>query len=210
MQKKIKKGLGSFDFLKGKYSDIERISKRLLSVEFKDMPFFRYAVLMASLLDDQFFSNALILGKAQRQYDLTWLLKDFSARLDFVSRDFSDFEADPDLFREVNFIKIEDLFAYNSDAQYDLIVVIQDYLQFLAEENNYYQMLSRLVNSIDSRIIMILSYDRLDKEKQKESNIKLDLALPSTSIKTFELKHYDKGELKLVDFIIDLRGIVLK
>ncbi len=209
MQKKIKQGIGNFEFLKGKYPDIERVSKRLLSVEFKDMPFFRYAVLMASLLDEEFFPNALILGKAERQYDLTWLLKDFSSRLDFVSNDFSDFEADEDLFREVNFISIENLFSYSPDTKYDLIVVIQDYLLFLAEEQDYYKLLSNLVSSDEARIIMILNYSPV-KDADNQQEMQLDLALPMARIKTFELKHYDRGELKVVDFIIDTRGIVLK
>ena len=210
MHNNIKKDLGNFEFLKGKYPDIERISKRLLSVEFKDMPFFRYAVLMASLLDDQFFPNALILGKAERQYDLTWLLKDFSTRLDFVSVDFSDFEIDTDLFREVNFIEIENIFSYKPDVKYDLIVLIQDYLQFLAQEQKYYDLLSGLISSGDSRIIMMLNYSTRGKEQLPSENIKLDLGLPSNMTNTFELKHYDKGELKVIDYIIDTRGIVLK
>ncbi len=210
MQRNVKKDLGNFEYLKGKYTDIERISKRLLSVEFKDMPFFRYAVLMASLLDEQFFPNALILGKAQRQYDLTWLLKDFSSRLDFVSSDFSDFEVDVDLYREVNFIQIENIFSYSPDVKYDLIVLIQDYFQFLAQEVDYYDLLSNLLSSKDSRIIFILSYSPDKETHTSRENLKLDLALPSTMIKTFELKHYNKGELKVIDFLIDTKGVVLK
>ncbi len=210
MQKNLKNNIGNFEFLKGKYTDIEKVSKRLLSVEFKDMPFFRYAVLMASLLDDQFFTNALILGKAERQYDITWLIKDFSARLDFVSSSFSNFDVDPDLFRQVNFIEIEDIFSYNSDDKYDLIILIQDYLLFLAQENKYYELLSRLINNPDSRIILILNYSSMKNTQPQIENKNLEIALPQTLIKTYELKHYDKGQLKIIDYIIDTRGIVLK
>ena len=208
MNKRIKKHTGNFEYLRNKYKDLEKISKRLLSIEFKNMPFFRYAVLMASLLNEDFFPNSLIIGKAQRKYDITWLVKDFSFRLDFVSTDFSDFEIDPDLYREVNFIEVEDLFAYRPDIKYDLIVVIQDYLLFLTQEKYYYDLLSKIISSSETRIIFILNYSQINR--MNDENIELALALPSTMSKTFELKHYDRGELKLIDYIIDTKGIVFK
>ncbi len=200
----VKKNIGTFEFLKQKNS--ERLSKRLLSVEFRDMPFFRYAVLMSSLLEGEFFFRALIIGKAQRQYDLTWLLKDFSVHLDFVSQDFSHFEMEPELFKEVNFIEVNDILDFRTQNKYELIVLIEDYEKFIANEKKYYQLLSSLVSSISSRVIFILNHSAPKQEK----DIKLNINLSGSFIKTFELKHYSGGQLQLVDFIVATRGIALK
>ncbi len=204
MYKTVKKNIGAFEFLKQK--NHEKLSKRLLSVEFRDMPFFRYAVLMSSLLEGEFFFRALIIGKAQRQYDLTWLLKDFSIKLDFVSTEFSHFEIEPELFKEVNFIEVDNILNFKTENQYDLIVLIEDYNKFIANEKKYYQLLSSLISSISSRVIFILNHSVPKQEKE----IKLNIHLAGAFIKTFELKHYSEGQLKIIDFIIATRGIALK
>jgi len=198
--KKIRENIGNFDSLKEWSFDLKKLSKRLLSREFADLPFFRHAVLMASLLDEEFFPNTLILGKAIKQYDLTWLIKDFSYRLDFVSTDFSSFEEE-DLYKGINFFQVKDIFSFVSAIKYDLIIVIEDYLYFKMKRESYYNLLSKNISSKESRIIFILI---------NKYNIDLKLDIPDSLIKTFELKFYDKGELKSSDFIIYTKGIVLK
>lgn len=201
---KIKKNTGRYHYLDKKKQ--VRLYKRLLSVEFDNMPFYKYAIALASMLDDQFFSNILITGQARRETDITWFLKDYTMNLDFVAQDFSQFKKDLDLYKDVNLIQ-QDILEFKPDDRYDLIIVID-------EITRIYKFLGRLVKKLhdladqNARIIFFIRYfppDQLidDGIKLFTSTDEILKYLPFDVRSKIELKNYQKGKIQALDLIID-------
>ncbi len=201
---KIKKNIGKYQYL-AKRKQV-RLFKRLLSVEFNNMPFYKYAIALSSLLEDQFFSNILVTGQALRETDITWFLKDYTLNLDFVSEDFSQFKIDSDLYKDINLLQ-QDILKFNPGHTYDLIIVIDD----ITRIHNFLQRLVKKIQSLsrpDTRIIFFIRY--FPPEQLIDDNIKLFTStdeilkyLPFNIRSKIELKNYDKGKIQSIDLIID-------
>ena len=201
---KIKKNIGKYQYL-AKRKQV-RLFKRLLSVEFNNMPFYKYAIALSSLLEDQFFSNILVTGQALRETDITWFLKDYTLNLDFVSEDFSQFKIDSDLYKDINLLQ-QDILKFTPGHTYDLIIVIDD----ITRIHSFLQQLVKKIQSLsrpDTRIIFFIRY--FPPEQLIDDNIKLFTStdeilkyLPFNIRSKIELKNYDKGKIQSIDLIID-------
>ena len=170
------------------------------------MPFYKYAIALSSLLEDQFFSNILVTGQALRETDITWFLKDYTLNLDFVSEDFSQFKIDSDLYKDINLLQ-QDILKFTPGHTYDLIIVIDD----ITRIHSFLQRLVKKIQSLsrpDTRIIFFIRY--FPPEQLIDDNIKLFTStdeilkyLPFNIRSKIELKNYDKGKIQSIDLIID-------
>ncbi len=201
---KTRKNIGRFDYLKNKLS--KPVSRSLLPQELTSMPFYKYAIALATYLDGQYFADTLIVGQARRETDITWFLKDFTVNLDFIAEDFSDFKKDPDLFTEVNFIE-ENFLDFQSSKQYDLIVVVDDMVKISPVIDQYMNQLYNLSQD-QGRIIFFIRYF-YPELKIKSDDILLNSSeeilksLPFEVRSKVELKNYNKNKISNMDLIMD-------
>ncbi len=198
------KKIGRYEYLQNKR--VSRLFKRLLSVEFDKMPFYKYAVALATLLEDNYFVNTLIVGQALRETDITWFIKDFTINLDFVSDDFSQFEIDPDLYDEINLIET-DFLTYDPGKRYDLIIVQEDITRIYDRLEDFMLNLYKLAEP-GARVIFFLRYyspEQLidDHIKLLRTTDELIKYLPFKVRSKVELKNYDKGKVQTIDLVID-------
>ncbi len=201
---KTKRNIGRYQYL-AKRKQV-RLFKRLLSVDFNNMPFYKYAMTLTTLLENQFFSNILVTGQALRETDITWFLKDYTLNLDFVSNDFSQFKIDLDLYKDINLIQ-KNILEFNPDKTYDLIIVIDEVTKIY----NFFKPLVKKIQSLasnESRIIFFIRYldpDRLIRENINILRFTGEILkyLPFDIRSKIELKNYNKGKIQSLDLIID-------
>ncbi len=201
-----KNNLGDFEYLRNR--DVRKLFKHLLSVEFNNMPFFKYATALAALLKEEFFVNALIVGQATKDTDITWFIKDYSTHLDFVSDDFSQFTKDSDLYQEVNFVQT-DFLKFKPQIKYDLVIVIED-LDKVNENLQDYIIKIGEITETDAKIVLFLRYDLQATEKSEQiiyfkSTEQIKDCLPFAIENQMEIKNYEKGHLAKIDIVLGCR-----
>jgi len=154
--------IGKFEYL-SQFNDRfkkEDAYKRLYSLEFSDLPVYKTAFELTNYLKDYYFLNTLVVGKASIETDLAWLLKDFTANLDYLSKDFSEFQPFGKFYNEIHFINA-DFLSYEFVKHYDLVVFFLDLLDFY---ENLYDNLIKLSSIITSNatLIFILNFNKKD------------------------------------------------
>ena len=201
---KKRPSIGRYQFLMNK--NTHNKYKRLLSVDFENMPFYKYVIALTAMLEEQFFVNTLLVGQAQRETDITWFIKDYTVNLDFVAEDFKQFQLDEDLYKDVNLIE-QNFLTFEPEKKYDLIVVLDDITRI-------YQNLHQIMKQIDkvaakqARIIFFIRYytedqiidDNINLLKSTDEFLKY---LPFDVRSKVELKNYNKGQLASFDLIVD-------
>ncbi len=204
MFKEKSRNIGRYQYLlnkkaQGKY-------KRLLSVDFGNMPFYKYVIALTAMLEEDFFVNTLLLGQAQRETDITWFIKDYTVNLDFVADDFKQFQLDEDLYKDVNLIE-QDFLTFKPDKNYDLIIVLDDITRIYQNLQQIMQQISKVAEQ-NARIIFFIRYytddqlidDDIELLKSTDEFLKY---LPFDVRSKVELKNYNKGQLVSFDLIVD-------
>jgi hypothetical protein len=204
MAENLSKKIGRYEYLQNRRAS--KLFRRLLSVEFGKMPFYKYAIALATLLKDDYYVNTLIVGQALRETDITWFLKDFTTNLEFVSDDFSQFELDPDLYSEIKLIE-QDFLQFRPGKRYDLVVVLDDITRIYPNLQDYLINLYNVTQDNGLVIFFIRYYSQeliIDEDvelfKSTDAFVKY---LPFKVRSKVEMKNYDKGRVQTIDLVID-------